>query len=148
MTQSNNDYFLLEYSSFILHYQQVLRRDLVHALINKRPGIPLEHYLLHQDNAPPKTNKNNNNTAASSQLKIDVLGCGRVQHPPYSPDLAPFDFAVFPEVKSQLNGRRFSTLSELRSITSNIISQYGQDWYRDIFDKWVKRHRQCVAYDK
>lgn len=82
-----------------------------------------------------------------SQLEIDVLGFGRIDHPPYSPDLAPFDFAIFPEIKSQLKGRRFSSLSELRSATANIISQYNQDWYRDIFDKWVRRHRKCVAYD-
>ena len=52
-------------------------------------------------------------------------------------DFAPVECAVFPEVMSQLEGRRFSTL----------ISQCGQDWYRDIFDKWVKRHRKCLAYD-
>ena len=67
--------------------------------------------------------------------------------PPY---LAPFDFALLPEVKSQLKGHRFSSLTltilELRSPTANIISQYNQDWYRVIFDKWVKGDRKCVAY--
>lgn len=118
----------------------MLRRDLVHALTKKRPGISIDHYILHQDNAPP-------HTAASTQLEIDVLGFGRIDHPPYSPDLAPFDFAIFPEIKSQLKGHRFSSLSELRSATANIIAQHNQDWYKDIFDKWVRRHRKCVSHD-
>ena len=35
-------------------------------------------------------------------------------HPPYIPDLAPMDFAVFPYIKSFLRGMRFDNLSELR----------------------------------
>ena len=66
--------------------------------------------------------------------------------PSIFPDLAPFDFDVYPEVKSQLNGCRFSSLPELRSATANIISQYNQDWFRAVFNKWVKRHRICIAY--
>jgi len=65
----------------------------------------------------------------------------------YCPDLAPFDFDVCPKVKSQIKGRRFSSLPELRSTSANIISQYNQDWYRATFNKWVKRHRECIAYN-
>ena len=81
------------------------------------------HYRLHKNNSPP-------HTAASTLLELDMLGFGRVDHPPYSLDLAPFDFNVYPEVKSQLKRHQFSSLQELRSATANIISQYNQDWYR------------------
>ena len=40
---------------------------------------------------------------------------GRIQHDPYSLDLAPFDFAIFPQLKSDLQGKRFSDLDELRT---------------------------------
>ena len=40
---------------------------------------------------------------------------GRIQHAPYSLDLAPFDFAFFPHLKSELHGKRFSDLDELRT---------------------------------
>lgn len=40
--------------------------------------------------------------AAAIDLEVAVLGFGRVAHPPYSPDLAPFDFGIFPAIKSQL----------------------------------------------
>ena len=88
------------------------------ALSMKQSWVPIEHYRLHQDNSPPQT-------AASTLLELDVLGFGRVHHLPYSPDLAPFDFDICPQVKSQLKGRRFSSHPELRSATAN--SQYNQD---------------------
>ena len=39
----------------------------------------------------------------------------RIQHSPYLLDLAPFDFAFFPQLKSDLHGKRFSDLDELRT---------------------------------
>ena len=102
--------------------------------------IPIEHYHLHQDNSLPQL-------AASTLLELDVLGFGRVDHLPYSLYLAPFDFYVYPKVKSQLKDRQFSSHPELRSATANIISQYNQDWSRGIINKWVKRHRKCIAHN-
>ena len=40
---------------------------------------------------------------------------GRIQHAPYSLDLVPFDFAFFPQLKSDLHGKRFSNLDELHT---------------------------------
>jgi hypothetical protein len=34
-------------------------------------------------------------------------------HPPYSPDLAPCDFFLFPKMKLKLKGRRFDTIEEI-----------------------------------
>ena len=38
--------------------------------------------------------------------------CGGIQHAPFSLDLAPFDFAPFPQ-KSDLHGKRYTDLDEL-----------------------------------
>ena len=40
---------------------------------------------------------------------------GRIQHSPFSLDLGPFDFASFPQLKSDLHGKCFSDLDELRT---------------------------------
>ena len=39
----------------------------------------------------------------------------RIQHDPYSLNLAPFNFAFFPQLKSDLHGKWFSDLYELRT---------------------------------
>ena len=40
------------------------------------------------------------------------------------------DFAVFPEIKAQLKGRRFMSLEELTYSTHGITRQYDSAWYR------------------
>ena len=111
--------------SFLKHYAQEC------VLIMKQSGVQIEDYRLQQNNSPP-------HTATSTLLELDVLGFERIDHLAYSPWLASFYVDVYPKVKSQLKGRRFSSHPELRSATANIISKYNQDWYRAIFNKWVK----------
>ena len=48
---------------------------------------------------------------------------GRIKHVPYSLDLAPYDFGFFPQLKSDLHGKRFSDLDELRTETDHMV------WY-------------------
>ena len=59
----------------------------------KRPGIPLDDFILHQDNAPPYR-------AQMTTHEIGIFGFKTIRHPPYTPDLAPMDFAIFPTVKT------------------------------------------------
>jgi hypothetical protein len=80
-------------------------------------------------------------------LEISLLGFETLEHPPYSPDLAPMDFRVFPEIKAQLRGRRFVSGLELQIETQRIVSSFDNIWYEDTYDKWVKRHRKCIALD-
>lgn len=93
--------------------------------------------ILHQDNAPA-------HTAAATQLEIDVLGFQRLRHPPYSPDLAPMDFKVFPEVKAQLRGKHFTCADELVQETRKIVSSFSSEWFENTYSRWISRHRKCV----
>ena len=40
---------------------------------------------------------------------------GRIQHAPYSMALAPFGFAFFPQLKSDLHGKWFRDFDDLRT---------------------------------
>jgi len=49
-----------------------------------------------------------------------------MEHPPYSTDLAPNDFWLFPKIKSALKGRRFQDTEDIqRNVTTTLkaISQ-------------------------
>lgn len=120
----------------------MLRRDLVHALRKKRPekADQLENIILHQDNAPA-------HTASSTQLEIDVLGFEKLTHSPYSPDLAPMDFAVFPQLKSELRGIRFADFEQLRQMTLNVTRKMDSKWCSNVYDKWVERHMKCIQFN-
>ena len=58
----------------------------------KRRGKIRKGILFHIDNARP-------HAAHKSIAKIHELGYKILLHPPYSPDLAPSDFALFPSLK-------------------------------------------------
>jgi histone-lysine N-methyltransferase SETMAR len=106
---------------------------LVQALRKKRPYLAanLDQVILHQDNAPAHTSQ-------TTQLELDLLGFECLKHPPYSPDLAPMDFAVFPYIKSFLRGQRFDDLPELRQEVMNIILNMKTEQFEKIFDDRVK----------
>ena len=46
-------------------------------------------------------------TSAVVVAKLMELGFQLVSHPPYSPDLAPSDYYLFPNMKKWLAGKRF-----------------------------------------
>lgn len=58
----------------------------------RRPGLQKKKIIFHQDNAPARTAQKT--IAKITELKYELL-----QHPAYSPDLAPSDFWLFPHLK-------------------------------------------------
>ena len=66
----------------------------------KRVGKLSRGVLLLQDNAPAQTPQVA--MAAATECGFEIL-----PHPPYSPDLAPSDFYLFPKLKTNLRGRIF-----------------------------------------
>jgi hypothetical protein len=44
-----------------------------------------------------------------------------IHHPPYSPDLAPHDFFIFPKMKLKLKGCRFDTIEEIQAESQRML---------------------------
>ncbi|GFV41676.1 histone-lysine N-methyltransferase SETMAR [Trichonephila clavipes] len=66
-------------------------------LAEKRPHLQKKKIMLRQDNAPF-------HTSAVAMTKIHKLRFELLDHPPYSRDLAPSDFFLFPRLKIALGG--------------------------------------------
>ncbi len=78
-------------------YCATLRR-LKESIRKKRKDLWVgQQFLLHHDNASP-------HTAAPTLALIGESGIDMLPHPPYSPDLAPCDFFLFPRLKAELRG--------------------------------------------
>lgn len=56
-------------------------------------------------------------TCAVAMAKIHEFGYELLPHPPYSPDLAPSDYFLFPNLKKWLGGKRFDSNDEVISQT-------------------------------
>lgn len=75
---------------------------------------PRSAITLHHDNAPE-------HTALATREFVAAEGVQLMSYPPYSPDLAPYDFFVFPHVKSQLLWKRYDSSQEaIRAFTRAI----------------------------
>jgi [histone H3]-lysine36 N-dimethyltransferase SETMAR len=114
-------------------YYVALLRD-VRRSHRKPRGIPL--WLLH-DNAPIHT---------SHQTKAAVDDCGfeLVSHPPYSPDLAPSDFALFKHLKNELKGHRFESTDVLKEKVLDVLNSLPSIFFKNAFSELVDRWRKCV----
>ncbi|XP_046562536.1 histone-lysine N-methyltransferase SETMAR-like [Haliotis rubra] len=93
----------------------------------KRQGKLRRGVLLHQDNAPVHTSR-------VSLAAVDECGFEILPHPPYSPDLAPTDYHLFPNVKKHHRGRRFEDDHELTTAVETWIQDQEKDFYRQVIN--------------
>ena len=75
---------------------------------------------------------------ASEKVKV-------LNHPPYSPDLSPCDFFLFPRLKKMLSGNKYTSLSSLGSTIYQCLQQTPKEDYLSAFRDWVKRLQKCVS---
>ncbi|UYV73733.1 hypothetical protein LAZ67_11000634 [Cordylochernes scorpioides] len=98
------------------YYLQVMR-NLREAIRQKRPDLwKNKNWLLPHDNAPAHT----------SLLVRDLLAKNNtlmMPQPPYSPDLAPCDFFLFPKLKRPMKGRRYATLDEIKTASKEELKK-------------------------
>jgi hypothetical protein len=53
-----------------------------------------------------------------------------LKHPPYSPDLAPSDFLLFPKIKEILKGRNFDDTDDIRSNMTAALKAIPQNQFQ------------------
>ena len=86
---------------------------------------------------------------ASSHNVNDELkraGIKRMEHSPYSPDLAPSDFFLFGFLKTNLEGKHFDSADELFDWVKNFPNSIDIQMLRNVYIKWVLILQQCIDY--
>ena len=69
------------------------------------------------------------------------MGIKTVHQPPYSPDLAPYDFWLFPK----LRGCRYETIEEIIEAVTKVIDTLTQEDFHGAFQKLLKLYNKCIA---
>ena len=64
------------------------------------------------------------------------MGIKTVPHPPYSLDLAPCDFCLFPKVR----GCRNEIIEEMKEVVTKLIDTLTQEDYDGAFQKLLERY--------
>ena len=69
------------------------------------------------------------------------MGIKTVPHPPYSPDLAPSDFCLFPKPR----GCRYERIEEMKEAVTKVSDTLTQEDFHGAFQKLLERYNKCIA---
>ena len=113
-------------------YREKVLTQLVDFYQKRRPRTGVHNIKLLHDNAP--AHKSATVQEYQKESGLDVL-----DHPPYSPDLSPCDFWLFPRLKEMLAENRFESRCGIGSAVCQCLQHIPKEDYRAAFRKWVDR---------
>jgi len=91
-------------------------------------------FILH-DNARPHA------SGAVSEI-LGKYGWQVLPHPPYSPDMSPPDFDLFPKLKKPLRGKRFRSIEEVSNEVTPVIGCINNEGVltgiQDLPKRWME----------
>ena len=69
------------------------------------------------------------------------MGIKTLSQSPYSPDLGPCGFWLFPK----LSGCRYETIEEMKEAVTKVIDTLTQEDFHRAFQKLLERHNKSIA---
>ena len=98
----------------VTYYRKFLQDVLRPKFCQKRSAMLPAVVLILHDNARPRA------SGAVSEI-LEKYGWQVVPHPPYSPDMSPPDFDLFPKLKKPLREKRFRSIEEVSNEVTRVI---------------------------
>ena len=117
------------------YYIENCLKPLVGEMELQRPKTGVKNMKILHDNARPHTHKNVHNF-------LESQGIALIDHPPYSPDLAPCDFWLFDLIKFNLPYQVNEEDIELE--ITGMLKKIPKNEYLKTFEKWVDRMKFCI----
>ena len=93
-----------------------------------------DDWVLHHDNAPANTTLSIRSFLTKKHIPV-------LSYPPYSPDLAPCDFYLFPN----LRGHHFGTMENIQKIVTDELHKLTENDFRYCYVQWKKRWNHGVT---
>lgn len=94
-------------------------------------------WLLHFDNAPVHKSKLTTESIDNSNFEL-------LPNPPYSPDLAPLDFAIFGTIKEKMPYAQYLDEEDLLSQIKKILNEFEEGFFARVFEAWEHRLEECI----
>ena len=116
------------------YYVEVLR-EFRKRFRRKRPALfKSDQWHFHQD-----TGHVDNSILVTDYLT--KMGIKALPQSPYSPDLAPCDFCLFPK----LRGCRYETIEEIKEAVTKVIDTLTQEDFPGALQKLLEQYNKCIA---
>ena len=91
----------------------------------------------HHDNVPAHVLHNVRQFLSSTKMTV-------IPHPPYSPDLVPCDFFLFPKMKLKLKGRHVQSTEEIQKESQKVIKTLTPNNFQKCFWSWKSCWNCCI----
>ena len=105
-------------------YCDVLRRLRENVRRKRTQKWQNQYLIIHHDNALVHRSFKISQFLAKNNMTV-------IPHPPYSPDLAPCDFFLFPKLKLRMEGRDSTPLKRFKRNRSGYLTQFQKGTSRD-----------------
>ena len=69
------------------------------------------------------------------------MGIKSVPQPPYSPEVGPCDFWLFPK----LRGCRYETIKEMKEVVTKVLDTLTQEDFHGAFQNLLERYNKGIA---
>ena len=121
----NAEYYL----SLLVQLKDILKE--------KRRGNVIKGVLFLHNNEPA-------HRALATQKKLAYLGFLCLDHPPYSPDLAPADYHLFPGLKKTIERSPIFVRREVIAAAETWLDGQPSDFFLCGFQKLEQRAKKCI----
>ena len=132
--------FLPKRSTIIGVYYANLLDQLKTAIRDKRRGKLSKGILLQQDNARVHTCK-------IAMVAVERNGYDLLPHPAYSPDLAPSDFFLFPNLKKDIRGHHFRSDEAVVTAVEEFVNGKDPDFFSSELMALEHRWSKCITLE-
>ena len=100
-------------------------------------GEIADKWFLHHDKAPSHTSFAVREFLAENKITTPT-------HPPYSPDLAPCDFFLFPKLKTHLKVHHFGTVEKVQAAATKALKNISSEDFLHCYEEWQQRWNRCT----
>jgi hypothetical protein len=118
-------------------YLEILAR-LHEAVHRRRPVLWPDAWILHHDN-----DLAHDALAVREFLAKKLIM--KLDHPPYSPDLARCDFWLFPKLKTALKDHRLSDTADIQGHATTILKSIPEEEFQKCFEQCKHRLTKCIG---
>lgn len=96
------------------------------------------HWRNHLKNARP-------HAAKITKSQIAQLKFIQKPHPPFSPDVSPYNFFLYGMLKGLLKGRSHETFDTLFISIDEILQEIPKETWEAVYDEWISRFNQVIT---
>ena len=118
-------------------YRDVLRHLMWSVREKRRELYEKKSWLLRHGNTPVHNALSIHEFLAKNNIAV-------LEQPPYSPDLAPCDFFLFPKLKGVMKGMRFPDVQAIKRAVTKELRAIPKKSFQECMEAWQRRMEKCI----